>query len=426
MILFLLYHTPIFYLIQSIWRDEAFSYFMALPSITAVIQNTAHDFNPPFYYLVLHFWILIVGKSDIGLRFLSFLPHLGSTYIAYLFARKLFSKRFAWFVSLFTLFNPMLLYYAFEMRMYSYYAFFTFCSIYFLYEKKWRLYFVSTVFGLYTHSFFSLIILSICIYYKIILHSDRKIIWRIIKPLLLFIPWAPVVIDQFLRSKESWLFPVDFLLVKSVLANIFTSYEGTPGGLWSATAFLSFFIITFLILGLRSNKKRALYFIIPILLPLCVILGYSLFRRPLFVNRYMIFITVFEIFGISMGVWSIKNRFIRNITAVFWFIFIIFINLYLTPFHKKNDFKTTFMEINKLSGKNDYVYTKTPISFLESAYYYSSPQKVSVYNPNNVAIPNYIGTTVVFPHASQTTFPPAPSRIFLISDDTSFEIIINR
>ncbi|MBI2617457.1 glycosyltransferase family 39 protein [Candidatus Gottesmanbacteria bacterium] len=426
MLQYILYHTPLFYFIQSIWRDEAFSYFMSLPSAFSIIQNTAQDFNPPFYYLTLHFWIAIFGKSDIGLRLLSFLPHVGSTYIAYLLSRRFFSNRFSVFVALFTFFNPMLLYYAFEIRMYSFYALFTFASIYFLIQKQWKWYVFSAVLGLYTHSFFPLVIVSFAIYFLFVNHSGKKIFLRILQPLIFYLPWMPILLNQFIRSKDSWIFPVDFQLVKSVLGNIFTSYEGTPGDIWHYTGLLSLFIFAFFVFGIMKKPKTALLFFIPIVIPLLLVLTYSFIRRPIFVNRYLIFVAVFEILGVSFGIWVIKNRIIRNIAVAAWFSLILLINLFLPPFHKKTDFKMTFAEINSFSTKNDYVYAKTPISFLESAYYYIYPENVFIYNPNDITIPSYIGTTVVFPLASQKTFPPAPSRTFLIADDGTYDIVISR
>lgn len=423
---FIFYHTPIFYLIQSIWRDEAFSYFMAKPNIGKVIINTANDFNPPLYYLLLHFWMNIFGRSDESLRLLSFLPHIASVYIAYQLVSKISTKRLALFAAIFTFFNPMLLYYAFEIRMYSLYALFAFCSLYFFTVKNWKWYTISCLLGLYTHSFFSLVLVSYCVY---LLHSHqfkKKNVFRILKPFLFYLPWLPVLMIQFLRSKDSWMFPVDLQLVKSVLGNLFTNYEGTPGGWWHWTFLLSAVIFLSLILAARKKKKEAFLFIIPILVPLVLILGFSVLRRPIYVNRYMIFITIFEIMGILLFISSIKNKAVRSATAFFWLIFVIIFNIVIGPYHKKTDFKTTFMEINKKASQNDFVYTKTPISFLESAYYYKFPSRVFVFNPKNITIPNYIGTNAVFPNASKTSLPPSPSRVFFIADDASYEVIINK
>lgn len=423
---FIIYQTPIFYLIQSIWRDEAFSYFMARPNPVQIIINTANDFNPPLYYLLLHVWIQLVGKSDELLRILSFIPHLISVYIAYLLAKRIFSKNYAIFVGIFTFLNPMLIYYAFEMRMYSLYELFVFASLYFLYVKNWRRYTVACILGLYTHSFFPLVILSYTVYYFLLRKLNKKQLLLLIKPVLFYIPWIPVIITQFFHSKNSWLFPVDFKLIQSVLGNLFTNFEGTPGNDWLYTAFLSLFILFFLFIPFRRDRKKFLLFVTPILLPLGLIIGYSILKRPLYVNRYLISVSVFEIMAISLGIWNIKNKFLKSFCVISWILLIICINIYSPPYRKKTDFKTSFTDINSRIKDTDYIYSRTPIGFLESAYYAKNENKVFVYNPDNITIPNYIGVNVVFPDVSKVNLPPPPSTTYLIEDNAQYSIIINR
>jgi mannosyltransferase len=422
----LVYHTPLFYLIQSLWRDEAFSYFMAQPNILQIIKYTANDFNPPVYYTALHFWQMIVGKQDVFLRLLSFFAHLGTTYISWKFAKKFYSNRFALFVALFMFFNPMLLYYAFEIRMYAFYAFFTISSAYFFYTKQWRWYTTTAVLGLYTHSFFPLIICSYIIYLFIQKELSVKIFFRTILPCLFYLPWIPVIAIQFVHSKDSWIFPVDAQLVKSSLGNLFSGYEGTPGDKWTDTFHLSLIIILFLLLGLRNNKKLFSFFILPLVLPLGIILGYSFIGRPLYVNRYLIFVTVFEALAITLGIASIRTRLLRVSTATLWFALVIYINIWITPYHAKTDFKAAFAQINQQAKEDDYIFTRTPIAFLESVYYAAHTERVFVYNPEDKPVPNYIGAMLVFPDASRTSLPPAPSRTFLIDDDARYELRIKQ
>ncbi|PIW73452.1 hypothetical protein CO005_01355, partial [Candidatus Roizmanbacteria bacterium CG_4_8_14_3_um_filter_34_9] len=68
MLNFLFTKTPLFFLTQPFWRDEAFSYFMAKKNIFEMLLLTAKDFNPPLYYFILHFWMNIFGSSEIALR----------------------------------------------------------------------------------------------------------------------------------------------------------------------------------------------------------------------------------------------------------------------------------------------------------------------------------------------------------------------
>ena len=79
-----------------------------------------------------------------------------------------------------------------------------------------------------------------------------------------------------------------------------------------------------------------------------------------------------------------------------------------------------------MAREEDAVYAMTPIGFLESAYYFKYPNKTFVYNPNKVHIPNYIGVNVVYPDISRTDFPPPPSRVFLVNDDATFEVVFQQ
>ena len=422
---FLIYHTPIFYLTQSVWRDEAFSYFMARPNVWRIIINTANDFNPPLYYLLLHLWIYLAGQSDILLRLLSFLFHLTGTYFAFLLSRHLTSKKQPYYLAFFYLFNPMLIYYAFEMRMYSLYALMATAAIYYFYIKNWKGYIIASILGLYSHSFFILVILSLVVY-NFFHIKTRRYLLKTLSPILFFLPWIPILAVQFIKSKESWLYPVDLQLIKSVLGNLFTAYEGTPGSLWQYTFLLSLAILFFLILGVMNKKLKGDIFIYPIVIPLLIVLSYSVGKRPIYVNRYMIFVTVFEVIAVFIGIISIKNKTVRKSVAFVWMLLIILFNIYITPFRKKTDFKTIFNEINYIANENDEVYALTPIGFLESAYYYKYPNKTFVYNPQNIHIPNYIGVNVVFPNISKTDFPLPPSRVFMVKDDASFELLIQQ
>lgn len=429
---FIFYHTPLFYLIQSIWRDEAFSYFMARDDFLQVIRYTATDFNPPLYYLLLHVWIGIVGKSDIWLRLLSLFFHLATVFLSFQFAKKLFSHRFSFFVAACMFLNPMLLYFAFEIRMYSLYAFLALGSLYFFYEKRWKQYIIFTTLGLYTHSLFILLWMSNIVTFFVTQSSLRKkstqpvgrAFFFLLSPLLLFLPWIPVLVHQFGQSSYTWQYPVDGQLIQSVIGNIFIHFDGTPGAVWPFMFLLSLLLIGYFLLGFRKYRHLCLTLLIPIVFSLTVVLGYSILRRPIYVDRYLIFVAVAEIMALSIGIYSIRRRKIRLITAAAWIVFLVIVNIAAPPYRRKTDFKSMFEEINAKVESSDYAYTQTPIAYLESAYYYRYPNNLFVYNPKSITIPNYIGVTVVFPNVSRMSLPNAPSRTFFIYDDATYEIIM--
>ncbi len=126
---FVLNHSPLLYFTQSIWRDEAFSVLVAQKPLAAIIPK--FTFEPPLYYIFLHFWIKIFGTSEIAIRSLSLLGFILATIVVIHFAEKLFRKHWlSWFLPLLFFLNPMLLYYAFEVRAYGWYMFFIVLSMY--------------------------------------------------------------------------------------------------------------------------------------------------------------------------------------------------------------------------------------------------------------------------------------------------------
>src|SRR5260221_3193123 len=129
MIQFLLRHTSLLYLTQSLWRDEAFSILSAEKSLSFLLPKLG--FEPPVYYMLLHFWIKIFGRSELSTRGLSLLGFTLATIVVIHWGEKLFKKHWlSWFLPLFFFLNPMLLYYAFEVRTYGWDMFFATLSRY--------------------------------------------------------------------------------------------------------------------------------------------------------------------------------------------------------------------------------------------------------------------------------------------------------
>src|SRR5438477_8042563 len=121
MLNFLFTHTPLFYLTQSVWRDEAFSVLLAKQDFFSILTLSAKDFSPPLYILLLKIWISLFGTSEIAIRSLSFIIFLVGIYYFFLFLYDVFKiqTNFAYIYVLLVLTNPFLNYYAFEARGYS-------------------------------------------------------------------------------------------------------------------------------------------------------------------------------------------------------------------------------------------------------------------------------------------------------------------
>lgn len=103
------------------WFDEAFSYFVAKQDIGKLVGAAMADNHPPFYFLLLHFWVTVFGNSEIVLRLLSLLIGL-SIICVLLLSFRLLDKGMnrvgtAWMTL--TCLSPLLVYYSVEVRMYG-------------------------------------------------------------------------------------------------------------------------------------------------------------------------------------------------------------------------------------------------------------------------------------------------------------------
>lgn len=122
---------------QSLWLDEAVSANVVKNfNFQQIISSfSPTDFHPPLYYLVLKLWTNVFGYSEIALRMPSVIFSLVTIYLAYLIAGKTCLPAGRW-AAILTGFNPLLIYYSQEARMYSLAVMLLTAAIYCLERKK--------------------------------------------------------------------------------------------------------------------------------------------------------------------------------------------------------------------------------------------------------------------------------------------------
>lgn len=432
---FLLHHTPLFYLTQSLWRDEAFS---VLLSERSPIQFIKITFEPPLYYVLLHYWMLIFGNSELAVRSLSVLGFSLATLIVIKWGELLFKKHWlSWFLPLFFFFNPMLLYYGFEARAYGWYIFFAVASMFCYMNKRWTWYVIATVLGLYTHTYMVIVPAVQALHYffvtkKITVFKHIKIVARdpmihsVVIMAVLFGPWFVRVVQDLSRLKQSWYFPVDLHLVKSVLGNIFLGYEGTPWFMWTHTARLSFLLLgaSLYAIIIKHNRSRNSLFFLLLFVPLSIVIGIS-FYKPLFVNRYIIPSTIAEVFLVIFALEAISNKVLQKILGGVALISLLLFNMWYPDQHAKLDIRNTIKQINILKNPQDVILADSSLIFFESIYYSKDRSNVYLYNPAGEPFPWYVGDAIVSSSQFVKDIPPYPTRAFVVHVDGSYEIVYN-
>ena len=429
---FIAYQTPIFYLIQPLWRDEAFSVLLSSNSIVDIIKLTASDFNPPFYYLLLHLWMQFFGSSEIAVRSLSFIFHAILVYfVAHFFEKNYkFSKWKINSLIVLILLNPMLLYFAFEARMYSLLTLLSFLALYFLTEKKFKWFSLISVLGIYTHYYFGFVLFSLGVY---VFFRKREILNKFLEKtlfvFLLFLPWGIIVINQLRNAGSTWFYPVDLNLAVSLLGSLYLGFEGTPRTLWNFAQLLSFLLAVYIIYYLlkvkksRKEKDLAFVYLLSFSIPLILVAGISFFKR-IFVLRYVIFTIPPLVLLYFLSLSSMKKNILSYFFLFLNIIFLICFNLYSVKYHRKVDFKKVVFEINLDSKEDSLIVGKTPLSFFELSYYSKDSSSVFLYNPKNQELPSYVGK-VLIPRKKWINDQSFGKIIYLVADDGTFIKIQN-
>jgi mannosyltransferase len=103
---------------QSLWADEGNSAALAARSLATITQDAARDIHPPLYYYILHFWVRILGDSEVALRSLSVFAGTALVFVTYRLGGELFNRRVALIASFLAAISPLQIHYSQETRMY--------------------------------------------------------------------------------------------------------------------------------------------------------------------------------------------------------------------------------------------------------------------------------------------------------------------
>jgi mannosyltransferase len=144
---------------ESLWFDEAWSFKIAQMDPWQIVFSTPEDNNPPLYYLILHYWLLLTGDSEFAIRLPSAIASALAVPLIYGVGRMLFGRPAALMAALILSLSAYQIRYAQEARAYSLMTFLGLASFYFLLRllRDGRSlaatigYIAATTFLIYTH-----------------------------------------------------------------------------------------------------------------------------------------------------------------------------------------------------------------------------------------------------------------------------------
>ncbi len=424
MLNYLFQKTPLLFFTQSLWRDEAFSYLLAKRELLHIFSLTARDFNPPLYYFILHFWIKIFGSSEIALRSLSLLFYWATLYVLFLFMVKILRKslKTSFIYLIFFAVNPMLVYYAFEVRMYTLMAFLAALSFYAFYRKDFKLHLPATILTLYTN-YFAVFILAAQYLFIRKEKKQKQAKMSLLYSSLAFAPWFIFMLFQKSPADFSsfWLNKTSVKTLIEIPAIIYTGYEKTQAFydkyiLWLALAFILLLSLIFF----SNQKKSHLFsyltywsFFAP------VVTGVISIFKPVFLPRYLIFSTPGFLL---LLIYLLEKRgvFIRGV--IMTLLLIITFNYFnlQTKYWKKADYRAVFSQIKSVAGNNP-VYVLSELDYFVAQYYFDE-NRVFIYGKSYEELPMYVGKVLIPKEKVVNTLPHYPQKAFVVAPNLSYDI----
>ena len=312
---------------QSLWLDEATTAQVVKQFGLAeiVTKFSPRDFHPPLYYLFIKLLAGVFGYWEVALRMPSIIFSLLTGWVVYLVG--------GLWTAAFFLFNPLVVYYSQEARMYMMVTFFLTGAFYFFNNKKWLLFSLLSILSFYT--FYGSIFFIAAFFLYLLYKKQFKDLFT--SAAIFFaglVVISPLLFQQFANSKialsqvANWslvlgkanlknllLIPVKFVVGRIDFYPKWLYYS--VAGLW--TAFVWFFA------GRVGIKNKLLSFLV--VCPLAI--GFLIsFTTPLL--QYFRFIYLIPIISLLLGK-SPKRKVI-----IAGFIIFSLVYLLIPQFHRED------------------------------------------------------------------------------------------
>ena len=287
---------------QSLWRDEVDSLRFALaPWPEMFARFTRPGWNGPFYFLVLRGWIALTGESAFALRYLSTLCGVVGLALLYSLGRRLFRRQVAYWTLILAAFSPYLVWYAQEVRMYTWVPALVLVALYAVDRlcrdgrwPWWIVVFGAALLAVYSHILAALLLPVAAVWFLLRRRRsrDQMALWiaGLVVVILLAVFYRPLAEWQFdlvFQERETGyasrtLWEMGRILLGGWSAGI--AGWGWAGLTWGLTALA---LVGAAGLALRRRFPRLIALLVWLVGPLLAVWFVSL-HGPIFTDRYFI------------------------------------------------------------------------------------------------------------------------------------------
>jgi len=314
---------------------------MSVPQIVATAAR--EDYHPPFYYLILHYWMMVFGTSESAVRLLSALFGVLAIPMIYVIGRQLFKKEVGLVAALILALSSFNIQYSQETRMYSLMVLLALFSMYFFLRFLQRStlassagYILCTTLLTYTHLYGFFVVIAQNIYVVTILLMSKRRSYRLRHWVALqaivfafFVPWGAVLINQISRREAQVS-----LVQPPTIATVVYSFFSYTGGRWALfVLFLGLSVLSLFVCQkvqgtmdwkapLKALKSYSSRVRIQAAVPVCFLAIWLLtvnlipfiisrISAPIYVGRYTIAASVALYLLVAKGISSINHRYTK-------------------------------------------------------------------------------------------------------------------
>ncbi|MDQ3018892.1 MAG: glycosyltransferase family 39 protein [bacterium] len=338
----------------SLWHDEAFSALLIKYSWSEMIYRIGLDVHPPMYYIFLRIWHYVFGNSLFSLRGMSVFFGVATIIAAYFFVKHVFNNaQAAVIAALLVAFNPFLVQYVTEARMYTMGSFFAIVAAYYLaialrnqkqvytehahlnwklqrlYVRPYIIFAVASAILILTHYYLLFTVAALALYaiwyhLKSYGFTFKYYGWLIASGALIalsFLPWLKIFLFQYKQVGNGyWIPPMDSWSIPNTLFEMIVKIGNPSKYELLLVTLATVWIISRVIKKYSNNEKWLLIslFIAPFA---GAILFYVLAQlndqsSSVYLVRYFIFTSAFYAIIIALYLHTFTTKHIRNVLVI--------------------------------------------------------------------------------------------------------------
>jgi mannosyltransferase len=281
---------------ESLWFDEAWSFKISQMDPWQILFSTPEDNNPPLYYLILHYWVLLTGDSEFAIRLPSAIASALAVPLIYGVGRMLFGRPAGLMAALILSLSAYQIRYAQEARAYSLMTFLSLASFYFLLKLLWEGrslaatigYIAATTLLIYTHVY-GMFLVGAQLLFLLATGQDLRR-WVVPAGLvaLLYAPGAARIAVNLLSSQGAWKSGGMNWVPEPTLAHFVDFFVLYSGFALLAGAF-GLLAVWGLVDLVRSKQGSTAWLLVAwLLVPIVVPFIVSHLYQPMLLDRYTI------------------------------------------------------------------------------------------------------------------------------------------